>query len=77
MTKTYKEIINKAKLVQTNVKKEYKTGVTSKWSYYFAKAIITPNKDIKEITIKDAPNPTGTHISRQLSKKNIWISVKD
>ena len=68
MTKTYKEIINKAKQVQTNVKKEYKTGATSKWSYYFAKAIITPNKDIKSIEIKDAVKPVGSSISRQLTK---------
>ena len=68
MTKTYKEIFNKAKTCQTNVKKEYKTGMTSRWSYYFAKAILTPKKDIKTITIKEATNPTGTHISRQISK---------
>lgn len=46
--RTYKELVNKAKECKTNVKKEYKCKISYKWSYYFAKALITPNKDIKE-----------------------------
>lgn len=69
MTKyTYAKILSKAKACQTNVKKEYKTGITSKWSYYFAKEIISPKKDVTEVTFKEAPNPTGTSISRQIKK---------
>ena len=48
--------------------KKYKTGISSNWSYYFAKAILTPKKDIKKISFKDASKPRGDHISRQLSK---------
>ena len=43
---TYNTILGKAKTCQSNVKKEYKLGITSRWSYYFAKAILTPKKDI-------------------------------
>lgn len=65
---TYNKIIAKAKECQTNVKKEYKLGINYKWSYYFAKAILTPKKDITKGTFKDCKNPSGTYISRQISK---------
>ena len=65
---TYKEILGKAKTCQNNVKKNYKLGIDYKWSYYFAKAILTPKKDIKKGTFKDCKNPSGTAISRQISK---------
>ena len=68
MTYSYNEIIKTAKSVQNKVKKEYKTGVWSWWSYYFAKSILNPKKDIKKISIKNAPNPTGTYMANQISK---------
>lgn len=67
---TYKEIVNKAKNCKNNVKKEYKLGINAKWCYYIASAILTPKKDIPRININDAPNPTGSNISRQISKKD-------
>ena len=67
---TYKQILTKAKECQTNVKKQYKTGISSKWSYYFAKEIVSPKKNVTKLTLKDAPNPTGTGISRQIVKKD-------
>lgn len=65
---SYKEILTKAKEVKSNVKSEYKIGMSHKWSYYFAKALIT-HKDVVKINIADAPKPSHTHISRQMSKK--------
>ena len=65
---TYKQILEKAKICQKNVKKEYKLGISSKWSYYFQKAILNPKKDITKITIENPSKPTGTHISRQIPK---------
>lgn len=74
---TYATIIKTAKSVKTNVKKNYKTGVKSTWSYYFAKAIVSPKKNVKKITIKDAPNPNGTSISNQITKaKYVDISKR-
>lgn len=74
MTKyTYNEILKQAKNVKANVKKEYKIGMSHKWSYYFAKALLT-NKDVEKIKINDAPNPSHTHISRQMTK-NQYISL--
>lgn len=66
----YKKIIEKAKECQKTVKKEYKLGISSRWSYPIAKAILTPKKDIKKIDFKDAEDPEGTSISRQLSKND-------
>ena len=67
-THTYKEIVSFAKKCTTNVQNNYKIGINSKWGYYFAKAILTPKKDIKRIKFDKATKPTGTHISRQLTK---------
>ena len=68
MTKyTIKELLTKANECKTNVSKEYKCGISYKWSYYFAKALIS-HKDVTKITIENAPNPSKTHISRQMSK---------
>lgn len=65
---TYKEIVSKAKGIKKSVEKDYKLGVSSKWCYYICKAIISPNKDIAKISVEEAKNPTGTHISRQIDK---------
>ena len=65
---TYKELISKAKTCQNNVKKNYELGISYRWSYYFAKAIINPKTDIKKGTFNDCKNPIGTYISRQISK---------
>ena len=73
---TYKKILEKAKECTTNVKENYKLGINSKWSYYFAKAVITPKKDIKKIEVNDAPNPTGTKISRTASKADYMDIAK-
>lgn len=71
MTKyTYSKILSKAKECQTSVKKSYKTTISWWWSYYFAKIIINGKKDVTVITIKDASKPTGSSISRQVSKSN-------
>lgn len=84
-TYTYSTILKKAKECQTSVKKEYKTTISWWWSYYFAKIIVNGKKDVKKITIKDASNPNGTHISRQIAKADItdickrlikWVEAK-
>lgn len=70
MMKYYKEIISKARECVNSVNKDYTLGISSKWSYYFAKAIITPGKDIKKIGLEKASKPTGTHISRNIKQKD-------
>lgn len=65
---TYNEILSKAKTCKDSVEKEYNIGISSKWSYYIAKAILHPKQDISKITFDTAPKPIGTHISRQISK---------
>lgn len=66
---SYKKIVKKAKLSKENVKKEYKLGISTKWSYYFAKAILTPNKDVQKISFSKADNPKQSKMSRQVSKQ--------
>jgi len=67
--KTYEEIIKQAKACKSNVKNDYKIGITPKWGYYFARALVNPKKDIPTITIDSAPKPSYTNISRQVSSK--------
>lgn len=74
---TYKEILNASKTITLNVRDKYKLGTSTKWSYYIAKAIINPKKDIKKISIDTAPKPTGTHISRQIKKSDYLKIAKE
>ena len=76
MVKKYNKILQKAKNITTNVKNNYKLGETTKWSYYIAKSILNGKKDVKEYNFDKAPNPKGTHISRQLTKSNYWDLAK-
>lgn len=72
----YDTIVSNAKKCKTSVEKEYKLGVTSLWSYYFAKSILNPKKDIKKLSFKTASKPSGTSISRQISKSNYTDMAK-
>jgi len=67
---TYKEILKQAEACKKTVEKEYKLGISTKWSYYICKAIITPNTDVTKISFEKAPKPSGTYISRQMSKSD-------
>ena len=66
---TYKQILNKAKECVKNMK-NYKTGVSDDWTYYFGKTVITPKKDVKKISMKQASNRQQDAISRGISKKD-------
>lgn len=72
---TYKEIQKKAKECVNNLKK-YKTGIGDDWTYYLAKAILNPKKDIKKISMKKASNPQQDSISRGISKKDYTSIAK-
>lgn len=67
---TKKQIIDSAKTIKKNVEKNQKLGKTSKWSYYFAKYILSPKNDVNKISFEVAPVPSGTHISRTISKSD-------
>ena len=66
---TYATIIEKAKIIKQGVETKYTLVGSPKWSYYMAKAILTPNKQVKEVNFKEAPNPHGDYISNQIYKK--------
>ena len=74
---TFKQLVEKAKACQTNVKKEYKLGISYRWSYYFAKAILNPKKNVKKGNFKDCANPSGTAISRQIGKADYTQLAKN
>ena len=68
----YKTIVRKANRIRKNVKYNYKIGESKKWSYYIAKAILLPKQDVNKIKFRKAKNPQGTHISRQITKKEYF-----
>ena len=65
---TFAEIVKSARLCKKSVENNQKLKVNVRWGYYYAKAILNPNKDIKRISFDVAPKPHGDHISNQISK---------
>lgn len=65
---TYKQILSRAKTCKKNVRSKYLLGITSKWSYYFAKSILNPKEDITRIDFVKAPNAKQDIIGRQAIK---------
>ena len=72
----WNSIIKQAQTCKKNVETDYKLGMNSKWAYYFSKAIMTVNTDVKKITFDEPSNPTGTHISTQIYKKDYFDICK-
>ena len=72
----YETILMKARECKKNVETNQKLGINSKWSYFFAKAILTPNKTIKSFNFEPAPKPHGDHISNQISKSDYLKCAK-
>lgn len=64
---SFKTIVEKAKIIKTKAEKEHKS-VGNKWSYYVAKALIT-KKNVKKISFKEAPKPSGNHFNKKISEK--------
>ena len=73
---TYKQVLGVAKACQANIKKEYKLGITSKWAYFFAKAIIQPNKAYNQFNYPAPTNPHGDYLSRQITMKDCYDCCK-
>ena len=72
---TYNEILAKARTCKKSVEENQKLGVNEKWSYYFAKSILNPKKNIKKIgSFAKAPKPAGDYISNQIYKED-YIDV--
>jgi len=74
--KKYNDILKQAKLCKTNVKNEYKIGITPKWGYYFARALLNPKKDVASITINDAPKKSHTSITKETTSKQYLTLAK-
>ena len=72
----WKDIIKQAQKKKKNVETEYRLGMNSKWSYYFAKAIMTVNTDVKKINFTETTKPIGNNISNQIYKKDYFDMCK-
>ena len=67
---TYERIVKQAKYVKAAVEKEYKIAGSRKWAYYFAQAILHPNKDVKKIEFELPKKFDGDYISRGIYKSS-------
>ena len=72
----YKKIVKKANKCRENVKKNYALGISTKWSYYFAKCVLE-QKDVSKIKISKASNPKQSKISRQITKAEYIALAKN
>lgn len=73
----YNDIVKKAKTCYITTKKQYKNGISYKWSYYICKAILTKS-DVKKIGVQDAPNPVkGEYISHTIDKADYTKIIKN
>ena len=72
---TYQTIVGKAKEIKKSVEKEYKKP-SANWSYYFAKAILTPKKNVTKITVKAQSHSTGNDFGRQITKSEYLDMAK-
>lgn len=73
---TYDRIVQQAKHVKASVENDQKITGTRKWSYYFAKAIQNPKKDIKKIEFDLAKKSEGDYISRDIFKSSYTDMAK-
>ena len=72
----WKDIIKQAQKCKKNVETEYRLGMNSRWAYYFSKAIMTVNTDVKKINFTETTNPIGNNISNQIYKKDYFDMCK-
>lgn len=75
-TYSYKKIVKKAKECKKNVINNQSLGISTRWSYYLAKCILEPNKNITRITISKSDNPKQSKMSRQINKADYLDIVK-
>lgn len=75
--KKYSKIVKIAKEIRKNVQSKQKLGRSTKWSYYIAKAILNPNKDVEKIDIIKAFNPQQDKISQTVPKKKYLAIIKE
>lgn len=73
---TYNKLVTKAEECYKNVNTKYKLDITDKWSYYFAKAVLNPGKDIKKIDFKNNVKPQQDAIGRQATKEEYLYLAK-
>ena len=64
----YKTIVEKARIIKKSVEQNQKM-LNHRWGYYFAKSILTPGKNVKNIgKYTYAPHQHGDQISTQIKK---------
>lgn len=76
--RTWKDIKWKAKECKKNVESKYTLGMVEQWGYYFAKAIVTPYKDIKRNkSLGKSPKPIGDKVKMRIPKADYVKLAKD
>ena len=76
----YSKILERARTNKKNVEKNKKLGVTPRWSYYFAKVIVSPKKDVTRnpnmsTTKGNATKPAGDSFNKVKIYKADYIDA--
>ena len=66
----YSATVGVAKNIKTNVEKKKVLGENAQWSYFIAKQIVSPKKDVIKKYINSAPQSTGSVKSTKIMKKD-------
>ena len=67
---TFEDTVKIARNIKNNVEKSQKLGENTQWSYFIAKQIVAPQKNVNKWYIKPASKSQGDYLSRQVLKKD-------
>jgi hypothetical protein len=66
----FEDTVKVARNIKQNVEKKQKLGENTQWSYFIAKQIVAPRKNVNKWYIKPATKSQGDYFSRQILKKD-------
>ncbi len=67
---TFEETVKIANNIKTNVEKQYQIGENAQWSYFIARQIVAPKKNVDKWYIKPAQASTGDSIDIKIYKND-------
>lgn len=65
---SYKEIVEKAKIIKNHVETKHELVGSHNWAYYMSKQILEPNKNVKVFKIDDSKTGYGDKINANIYK---------
>lgn len=73
---SYADTVKIANNIKSNVEKSQKLGENPQWSYFIAKQIVTPKKDVPKWYIKPASDSKGDSLNKDIKKDSYLDMAK-